>query len=73
MIVKKPVKIYIILITVLILILFFYLNSNQEKEIEVVKENIEDTSYNSNIIKDVNTPVKMQMEMNTLSLHWRGK
>ncbi len=53
MIVKKPVKIYIILITVFILILFFYLNSNQEKKIEVVKENIEDTFYNSNIIKDV--------------------
>ncbi len=56
MIVKKTLKIYLIFLTIFILILFFYLNLNKQieiKEIKVVEETTEDTSYDSNIIKDV--------------------
>ena len=53
MILKKSVKIYISILTIFLIFLIYYLNFKKEKNINVVKENIEVNSYNSNIIKDV--------------------
>ena len=53
MILKKFVKIFIIILLISFISLIYYLNFNKEKKINLVTENNEDTSYNSNIIKDV--------------------
>ena len=53
MILKKFVKIFTIILTISLISLIYYLNFKKEKKINLVKENNEDTSYNSNIIKDV--------------------
>ena len=53
MVIKKFVKIFLISLILLFFLYFIYLKYFNDNEVKIVKDQNEDISYNSNILKDI--------------------
>ena len=62
----KFVKIFFVVIFLLSIILLIYIKIQQKSNITIAPDTTSNQNYNSNIMKDVNIHLKIQMGINLL-------